>query len=88
VPVGRRDRTERTERAARIFDVAEEALRGIGAERLMTERDDLEPSLREITSGAGANVAAVNYHFGSKDALIHASSSGPSPNMPASSLKA
>src|SRR5258708_39885205 len=41
-------------------------------ERLMTERDDLEPSLREITSSAGANVAAVKYHIGSHVALAHA----------------
>lgn len=29
-------------------------------------------SMRQITSAAGVNLAAVNYHFGSKDALIHA----------------
>lgn len=28
--------------------------------------------MREITNAAGANVAAVNYHFGSKDALVNA----------------
>ena len=41
-------------------------------ERLLAERDDLDVSLRDITSTAGANIAAVNYHFGSKDALVHA----------------
>lgn len=29
-------------------------------------------SMRQITSAAGVNLAAANYHFGSKDALIHA----------------
>ncbi len=29
-------------------------------------------SLRQITARANANLAAVNYHFGGKDALIHA----------------
>jgi AcrR family transcriptional regulator len=39
-------------------------------ERLLSERDDLSVSLREITTAASANVAAVNYHFGSKQALV------------------
>lgn len=41
-------------------------------EELLAQRDDLELSLREITAAAGANIAAVNYHFGSKDALVTA----------------
>jgi AcrR family transcriptional regulator len=41
-------------------------------ERLLAERDDLDPPLRDITQAAGTNVAAVNYHFGSKAALITA----------------
>jgi AcrR family transcriptional regulator len=41
-------------------------------EQLLAERDDLDPPLRDITQAAGANVAAVNYHFGSKTALVTA----------------
>ena len=42
------------------------------AERLFA-RDGIEaPSLRAITAEAGVNLAAVNYHFQSKDALIRA----------------
>lgn len=40
------------------------------AERLFGERSIAEVSLREITSAADANIASVNYHFGSKDGLV------------------
>lgn len=42
------------------------------AEILFAERGFAETSLRTITSAAGVNLAAVNYHFGSKKALIQA----------------
>lgn len=40
------------------------------AERLFAERSYGSVSLRELTAAAGVNLAAVNYHFGSKDALL------------------
>lgn len=42
------------------------------AEQLFAQRGFTETSLRSITSHAGVNLAAVNYHFGSKEALIEA----------------
>ena len=42
------------------------------AEALFAEKGFAETSLRTITSKAGVNLAAVNYHFGSKKALIQA----------------
>lgn len=40
------------------------------AERLFAERGFEAVSVRDITSVANANVAAVNYHFGSRENLI------------------
>lgn len=40
------------------------------AERLFAERGFRATSVRAVTTRAGANLAAVNYHFGSKDAMI------------------
>ena len=42
------------------------------AEVLFAQKGFAETSLRAITSRAGVNLAAVNYHFGSKEALIQA----------------
>ncbi|MBL8483481.1 MAG: TetR family transcriptional regulator [Rhodocyclaceae bacterium] len=42
------------------------------AEALFAERGVEATSMRAITQRAGANVAAVNYHFGSKEGLLQA----------------
>ncbi len=42
------------------------------AEKLIVEKGYESASMRDITQLAGVNLAAVNYHFGSKDALIAA----------------
>ena len=52
-----------TDTVTRILDAAEV---------LFAERGFTETSLRTITSTAGVNLAAVNYHFGSKKELIQA----------------
>ena len=49
--------------ATRILDAAE---------RLFVEHGFEATSLRTITQQAEVNLAAVNYHFGSKDALFQA----------------
>src|SRR5512147_418953 len=51
------------ETRTRILDAAEELFMLHGFEGT---------SMRLLTAKAGANLAAVNYHFGSKDALIEA----------------
>jgi AcrR family transcriptional regulator len=51
------------ETRTRILDAAEELFMQHGFEAT---------SMRQLTAQAGANLAAVNYHFGSKDALIEA----------------
>src|SRR3954466_10929520 len=40
------------------------------AERLYAERGFADVTLRDIVAAADVNLAAVNYHFGSKDELI------------------
>src|SRR5690554_7783579 len=42
------------------------------AERLFAEKGFDAVSVRDITTEAGANVAAVNYHFGSRTGLMAA----------------
>lgn len=51
------------ETRTRILDAAEELFMLHGFEAT---------SMRQLTAKAGVNLAAVNYHFGSKDALIEA----------------
>ncbi|MDF9826594.1 AcrR family transcriptional regulator [Ereboglobus sp. PH5-5] len=46
---------------SRILDVAERMIAGRGVQQV---------SIREITQEAGVNLAAINYHFGSKERLI------------------
>ena len=52
-----------TDTKERILDVGE---------RLFADRGFPATSLRDITHEAGVNIASVNYHFGSKDALLAA----------------
>ena len=40
------------------------------ARRLVVERGYAGASVRELTAAAGANLAAVNYHFGSRERLL------------------
>ena len=40
------------------------------AESLFSDHGFRDVSLRCITKQAGVNIASVNYHFGSKDALV------------------
>ena len=42
------------------------------AERLFAEHGFASTSMRDITTEADVNLAAVNYHFGSKLALLQA----------------
>ena len=41
------------------------------AESLFSDHGFVDVSLRRITKEAGVNIASVNYHFGSKDALVN-----------------
>jgi AcrR family transcriptional regulator len=58
-----RDLKPQHETRTRILDAAEELFMQHGFEGT---------SMRQLTARADANLAAVNYHFGSKDALIEA----------------
>jgi AcrR family transcriptional regulator len=55
---GRKEAGDRTRR--RLLEAAR---------ALLAERDEDAVGLRDITVAAGANVAAVSYHYGSKEAL-------------------
>lgn len=55
--------TEQTQTRESLLDAAE---------KLFSEYGIQAASLRQITQQAGANLAAVNYHFGTKDGLVRA----------------
>ncbi len=57
------NRLSPTDTKSRIMDAAEALFVAGGFESM---------SMRQITTAANVNLAAVNYHFGSKDALIQA----------------
>lgn len=42
------------------------------AEKLFAQKGFRAMTLRDVTQDAGVNLASVNYHFGSKSALMHA----------------
>lgn len=71
--MSRRDspRSAATPAATPVSPDTKEALLD-AAELLCAERGVAGASLRAITARAGANLAAANYHFGSKDALVRA----------------
>jgi len=56
--------------AASTIDTKEQIL--IVAERLFAERGFAGATLRNVVSEAGVNLAAVHYHFGSKEELFRA----------------
>lgn len=54
-----------------ITEIADTRIRILDtAERLFVEHGFEATTLRMITAAAGVNLAAVNYHFGSKEALV------------------
>ncbi len=59
-----------TEAAAHRPDTAKSLLKA--ARELFAERGYDGASIRAITQAAGANLGAVTYHFGAKEALYHA----------------
>jgi AcrR family transcriptional regulator len=73
-----REAGERTDRGPGERGPGEQTDRGsatrqrliAAAEHLLAHADARDVTLRDITTAAHANVAAVNYHFGSKDALL------------------
>jgi AcrR family transcriptional regulator len=57
------DRRSTADTASRLLDAAEELIAARGVDGA---------SVRAVNTAAGANVAAVHYHFGSKEALVDA----------------
>ncbi|OQX20013.1 MAG: hypothetical protein BWK76_02820 [Desulfobulbaceae bacterium A2] len=54
---------KRKDTKTRLLDVAEE---------MFAQKGYADTSMRSLTGKAGANLAAVNYHFGSKEGLLQA----------------